>query len=315
MTAMRDVELAFVERAPPKVNLTLTVLGRRPADGYHELDSLVAFAQDVADTVTLHTVRPDTASSRATGSVDPALPQVTASGPFAGSIVGENLLDIALRIIATAAPSLVLGPVTLEKRLPIAAGIGGGSADAAALIRAAIRANPGVAASIDWHALAARLGADVPVCLDLRAQRMQGIGDQLTPLPHLPPLHAVLVNPLAPVPPDKTARVFRMLAAPTLSLEDGRRCSSVPDVTTRDDLLEHMRRTGNDLTRPAMLVVPDIAAVLAALGAAPGCELAQLSGGGPTCFGIFAGAAEAEAAAVSLREAKPGWWISASRLS
>jgi 4-diphosphocytidyl-2-C-methyl-D-erythritol kinase len=76
-----------------------------------------------------------------------------------------------------------------------------------------------------------------------------------------------------------------------------------------------MRRTGNDLTRPAMLVVPEIAAVIAALGAAPGCELAQLSGGGPTCFGIFAGAAEAEAAAVSLREAKPGWWIAASRLS
>ena len=296
---------SVVEAAPPKVNLTLTVLGRRPSDGYHELDSIVAFAHDIADTVTLTPRMP---------------PVVTSSGPFAPSIAGENLLDVALRAVAAAAPSLALGAVHLNKQLPIAAGIGGGSADAAALLRAIRRANPGAAAAVDWHGLAARLGADVPVCLAAQAQRMTGVGERLTALPRLPVLAVVLVNPLAPVPADKTARVFRTLAAPPVVESDpipGRACPTLATRSdlTQTDLIAHMRATGNDLTAAATAVVPEVADVLAALRATADCELAQLSGGGPTCFGVYPNMVIAAAAAASLRRSHSRWWVAASRLS
>ncbi|MBX9926960.1 MAG: 4-(cytidine 5'-diphospho)-2-C-methyl-D-erythritol kinase [Hyphomicrobiaceae bacterium] len=301
---------SVVEAAPPKVNLTLTVLGRRPSDGYHELDSIVAFAHDIADTVTLTPQAP---------------PVVTSSGPFAPSIAGENLLDVALRAVAAASPGLALGAVHLDKQLPIAAGIGGGSADAAALLRAIRRANPGAAAAVDWHGLAARLGADVPVCLAAYAQRMTGVGERLMALPNLPILAAVLVNPLAPVPADKTARVFRTLAAGPVAADDPRLVETRPafaaqtnktqTLLNRADLIAHMRATGNDLTAAATAVVPEVADVLAALRATADCELAQLSGGGPTCFGVYPDMAAADLAAVSLRRFRPGWWIAASRLA
>ncbi len=147
----------FKEFAPAKINLTLRVLGRRP-DGYHELESLVAFA-DVGDWVTLDVSKPV---------------GVTTSGPFAGSIAGANLVEVALRRLVIEAPQLRLGSVHLEKNLPVAAGIGGGSADAAAVIRAVKRANAEQVETLDWNAFALRLGADVPVCLISRAAWMTG---------------------------------------------------------------------------------------------------------------------------------------------
>lgn len=298
-----------VERAPAKINLTLRVLGRR-ADGYHELDSLVAFAADAFDTVTL--------------SPGPEV-GVSTGGPFGGSIAGRNLIAVSLEAIARAVPGAGLGAVHLEKVLPVAAGIGGGSADAAAVIRAVQRANPGLVPDGGWAALAAKLGADVPVCLEARAQRMQGIGERLSAAPDLPPLAAVLVNPQVAVPSDKTAQVFRALAAgaaPSTSSpgpspsRQGREQSAAPPAATagRETLLSFMRAVGNDLTAPACSVVPAIGEVLAALEAAPGCRLAQLSGGGPTCFGIFDGEAQSEAAARRIALAHPSWWVRASRL-
>ncbi len=285
---------AITERAAAKINLTLKVRGRRP-DGYHELESLVAFAADVGDVV--HLVPGDAAGVRV-------------SGPFAGAIVGTNLIETALARLAAAEPRLMLGAVALEKRLPVAAGIGGGSADAAALLRAVARANPGLAAAVDWLAIAASLGADVPVCFGAGAAFVRGMGERIAAVPDLPPLYAVLVNPLVGVPPDKTASVFaRLNAAP---LADALTAAAPPRFGTSEDLLGYMRAEGNDLTAAATAVMPAIAQIRAALAALPECRLVALSGAGPTCFGIFATADQSAAAAASLRQSRPDWWIAAT---
>lgn len=289
--------MKYVEIARPKVNLTLRILGRR-ADGYHALESIVAFADGPADRITLDLARPR---------------GVTASGPFASGIAGTNLLDTVLELVAIAArdQDVQLGHVHLEKSLPVAAGIGGGSADAAALLRALRNANPHLAEAVDWRAIALRLGADVPVCLVNRATLMSGIGEQLSPLAHLPPLDVVLVNPQVPVPADKTAQVFRALAAPPLP--PGHAGAAFPDVSSRAALLQ-LIDGGNDLERAATTVVPDIADVLAALRSEPGCRVAAMSGAGPTCFAVFDDAGEARAAAASLAARHPSWWITTARL-
>jgi 4-diphosphocytidyl-2-C-methyl-D-erythritol kinase len=291
----------IVERATPKLNLTLRVLGRRPTDGYHELESLVAFATDIADIITL---TPGDSCS------------VITTGPFAGSLAGENLVLTALNRVAAAAPYVQLGTVTLEKNLPIAAGIGGGSADAAAVLRAIQRANATnpVTANLDWHALATSLGADVPVCLTSCAQVMRGVGELLVARPPLPELAAVLINPRAPVPADKTAQVFRRLAATPL-VGSPTTTPALQQALSRAELLALMRNIGNSLTAPARTIVPAIDTMLAALNASPNCELAQMSGGGPTCFGIYADMAAAAAAATHLSQHHPSWWIRASRLA
>ena len=258
----------IVEWAQPKVNLTLRVLGRR-LDGYHELDSLVVFARDLADVVTL---------------IPGASRLISTTGPFAGSIAGANLVSVTLDRIAQLAPGLMLGAVDLQKNLPVAAGIGGGSADAAAVMRAVMRANGSAADGFDWTAIAGSLGADIPVCLGSTAQRMRGIGDILKGVDRLPELAAVLVNPQVAVPHDKTAQVFRRLAAAAGGpmAEVG---VSPCHFETRADLLAHVRAIGNDLLVPARAVVPAIDTVLAVIAASDRCELAQLSGGGPTCRG------------------------------
>jgi 4-diphosphocytidyl-2-C-methyl-D-erythritol kinase len=263
----------FAELARAKINLTLNVLGRRP-DGYHELESLVAFA-DVGDIITLDTDAPV---------------GVSVSGPFATALVGENLIATTLQRLA-ACPALRLGAVHLEKRLPVAAGIGGGSADAAAVMRAVQRANADLAAAqtLPWSEIAASLGADVPVCFANQAAWMRGIGERLEPLPGLPRLHAVLVNALGEVPPDKTASVFRALNAPPLNSppvppvlppnaadEASSRAAHLSDlwrpgnealggtapVESNRALLEFMRSRGNDLEAATQQVVPDLGTVL-----------------------------------------------------
>jgi 4-diphosphocytidyl-2-C-methyl-D-erythritol kinase len=286
------------ERARAKINLTLSVLGRR-RDGYHAVLSLVAFA-DAGDDVRL----------------DPAAPTgLTVTGPFAMAIAGPNLIETAQRLIADAAPGLSVGHVSLVKNLPVASGIGGGSSDAAAVLRAIRKAHPEATAHVDWFGLARTLGADVSVCFADRAVWMSGAGETLHPLdPPLPPLDAVLVNPQAPVPADKTARVFRALGAPALGPEDNGVTSAIPTLPDRAELLALLARTVNDLEAPATAIVPQIEDVIAALEACPGVHMARLSGAGPTCFAICDDAASAKAAAAALAAAHPGWWVAPTRI-
>lgn len=287
----------FCELAPAKVNLTLEVLGKRP-DGYHELKSLVAFAREAVDVVTLDTSKPL---------------RVTVSGPFGGTIAGANLIETTLNVIAREAPELSLGAVHLEKNLPVAAGIGGGSADAAAVIRAVRAANPEIDANgrIDWKSLAASLGADVPVCLAARSVLMSGVGEILEPVV-VPSLAAVLVNPLVPVPVDKTAQVFRNLgAAPVREVKP----LQAPALGNVAALLDYLRAHGNDLEAAAAKIVPELSAVKNALSAAHGALISRMSGGGPTCFAVFAETEAAASAAKSIATERPTWWVCAVTLS
>jgi 4-diphosphocytidyl-2-C-methyl-D-erythritol kinase len=286
--------MPIAEIARAKVNLTLTVLGRRH-DGYHELDSVVTFAE-VGDHLTFH---PGSDS------------RVTVDGPFAREIVGENLLRRTLAALREAAPELRLGSVQLEKNLPVASGLGGGSADAAALLRAVRRANPQLAERVSWDEVAARLGADVPVCLAGRPARLGGIGERIEPLAHLPAFAAVLINPRLHLP---TAAVYAALAA--VPMASGSKPSAATlSFPTPETVLAYMRARGNDLERPATKLLPAIADVKAALMSTPGCRLAALSGSGPTCFGIFDDDAQAAVAAHRLSTEKGGWWIVATRLA
>lgn len=281
------------QRAQAKVNLTLRVLGRR-ADGYHELESLVTFA-DVHDVVTLE---PGTEA------------RVTVTGPFARDIGGENLLARALTLLRDAEPRLSLGSVSLEKNLPVAAGLGGGSADAAALLRAVRHANPEHAANVPWLDIASKLGADVPVCMGDRPALMWGIGENVAPVPHLPQVQAVIVNPRMPL---STADVFRELgAAPAAAAMQSPTIPS--DLLQLNDLLGYMRARGNDLEHPAARLLPAIGEIKAALDAQSGCLLAAMSGSGPTCFGIFADQAHARRAAECIAGAHGGWWVIATVL-
>lgn len=283
----------LTEFARAKVNLTLHVRGRR-SDGFHELESLVAFAE-FGDLLTL----------------DPGhREEVTVTGPFAPTLAGENLVAVAMAQARSIAGQLASGRVTLEKRLPVAAGIGGGSADAAAVLRLLRRLNPDV--DFDWRALASKLGADVPICLENRAAFMTGTGDRIAACDALPPLHAVLINPRVPVPADKTAQVFRRLSAPPLP--DGSAQPPPGPFASADQLLGYMVDRRNDLEPPARTLVPDIADVMVALARSTGCRLARMSGGGPTCFGIYVTAHDAEAATRSLTRAHPSWWVVATVL-
>lgn len=282
-----------IETARAKINLTLRVLGRRP-DGYHDLESLVAFA-GVGDEVTFRVGAPAAVSVR---------------GPFAGAIEGENIVARALSAIAEAAPALTLGAVEIDKRLPVAAGIGGGSADAAAVLRAVRGANPGRASEIDWIALAASLGADVPVCLASTSQLMWGIGRDTAPVPPFPAVPAVLVNPGVPL---ATAAVFRALAAPPAPERDA--APAVPGPFLKiETIADYVRAHGNDLESPAVTLCPAIRTVLAELGAEPGASVARMSGSGPTCFAIFENATAAQASAQRLRARNPHWWVVSTSL-
>jgi 4-diphosphocytidyl-2-C-methyl-D-erythritol kinase len=295
-------DTALGELAPAKLNLTLEVLGRRP-DGYHELVSLVAFA-DVGDRLCLFPHEGREVS-------------LEVSGPFAAAIEGDNLVLRAARCFLDAHPDASGGRFRLDKRLPVAAGIGGGSSDAAAAVRLLLRANL-ADISRRMEALSAfapalsRLGADIPVCLAARAAWMTGIGERVTPLGALPELHAVLVNPGMPL---ATRDVFAALGAP--ALPDGG--AAAPDMPSGfgalDGLIAYLDRHPNDLEPPARALAPVIGEVLDAVAAAPGCRMARLSGSGPTCFGVFGTREEAEAAASTLARAQPRSWIAPARLA
>ena len=282
---------AGAEKAPAKVNLTLRVIGRR-ADGYHEIESLVAFA-DVGDALTF--------------SLGGAL-ALRVAGPTAAAAgqIADNLVLKAARALAERVERLKLGGFALTKRLPVAAGLGGGSADAAAALRLLARAN-GLAADDPRLMEAARAtGADVPVCLDPRPRFMRGIGDVLSDPLDLPRLFAVLLNPGVAV---ATKEVFATLAVPTSG-----QTALAAICTGTAALLDEIARGRNDLEGAAIELEPAIADALAVLRNLPGCRLARMSGSGATCFGLFDSLDAARGAARRLRVGYPDWWVRATTL-
>ncbi|MEM8687090.1 MAG: 4-(cytidine 5'-diphospho)-2-C-methyl-D-erythritol kinase [Pseudomonadota bacterium] len=284
------------EFAPAKVNLCLHITGRR-ADGYHLLDSLVVFA-GVGDELTF--TRAETHA-------------LEISGPFSGAIdaAPDNLIFKAAHLLGDQVPGAA---VSLTKSVPVAAGIGGGSADAAASLRGLTRLyelKDLDAGQLDEMALT--LGADVPACLRSRALRMTGIGEEISEIQEFAPLPAVLVNPGVPVP---TGPIFKALglAQPGTAgtgLEDLHRQSfrSVGDVV---DWLGGQR---NDLQAPAIALAPAVGQVLEALEREAACRLARMSGSGATCFGLFDSDEQAAACAARLARAHPGWWVRPTTLS
>ena len=278
-----DPRQAVFEMAAAKVNLSLHVTGRR-ADGYHLLDSLVAFA-DVGDGVEVSLSD---------------VPSLTVTGPEARALDGVAREDNAT--LRAARHAGLVARIRLEKHLPVAAGIGGGSADAAAVLRAAARLTgqplpPGIE----------KLGADVPVCLLSRGARMQGIGETVTPV-SLPPIPAVLVNPRRPVP---TAEVFRRLALP--------RAPALPEVLppllSLESVIAFCAGLRNDLSAAAEEVEPTIGRCLALLRRHPACRLARMSGSGATCFALADSPELARVMAGAVANEEPEWWVRACLLS
>jgi 4-diphosphocytidyl-2-C-methyl-D-erythritol kinase len=274
------------EPAPAKLNLCLHVTGRR-ADGYHLLDSLVVFA-DVADRVEI---------SAGSGL------SLQLTGPEAAGLQAEadNLVLRAARLMGIGDAA-----IWLDKHLPVASGIGGGSADAAATLRALARMTGG---SLPATQDVLKLGADVPVCLAGRPVRMSGIGETLAPIPCLPSMWVVLVNPRVAVP---TPQVFAALTArdnPPLQDLPAAVLSDAKDFT--DWLSAHTR---NDLVLPAIAVAPVLTKVQTALSVTPDCLLARMSGSGGTHFGLYGTAAAAETAARQLVRMHPDWWIAKGRI-
>ena len=288
----------LVESAPAKVNLTLRVLGRR-ADGYHDIESLAAFA-DVGDRLAL---TPGDALT------------LTVVGPSAAQTGAEadNLVTEAARALAARIPGLCAGAFRLQKNLPVAAGLGGGSADAAAALRLLAKANKLAPDDPRLRDAARATGADVPVCLDPCARLMRGIGEILSaPLP-LPRLHALLVNPGVAVPTKLVFSGWRPSANPIRAL-DSTADFAVPKMQNEDQFLDWLASEANDLEVSAIALEPAIAEVLASLRAATGCRLARMSGSGATCFGLFERAGATRAAARLLRAEHPSWWVRATRV-
>lgn len=284
--------------APAKLNLYLHVTGRR-ADGYHTLDSLVAFA-GVHDTLA---ARP---AERLRLEID---------GPFAAALAGTvkcgrrrraNLVLRAARALARDTASPPRAALRLTKRLPVAAGIGGGSADAAATLRALCGLWAVAPEAERMAAIAGALGADVPVCMYGRAAFVGGVGELLQPAPRLPAAGLVLANPGVAL---ATRRVFAARGggfSPAARFHE-----PAADAAALAELLRARR---NDLAAPAIGLAPVIREVLEALAALPGALIARMSGSGATCFALFADRTAADAAAPALRHHRPGWWVAAADL-
>lgn len=280
----------LVENAPAKVNLTLRVVGRR-ADGYHEILSLVAFA-DFGDRLTF---------------VPGGELVLAVRGPRAaqaGDSV-DNLVLKAARALAARIPGIGLGAFDLEKNLPVAAGIGGGSADAAAALRLMARANELAADDRRLYEAARATGADVPVCLDPRSRLMYGIGEKLSERLSLPLLHAVLVNPGVALATKDVFAGWTKAGRPTPPFDASALARAMP----YEDFLQLLAKEPNDLEGAAIALAPAIADVLGALHALPGCGLARMSGSGATCFGLFSSATAARVAGKALRDKYQHWWV------
>lgn len=289
------------EEGRAKVNLTLRVVGRR-VDGYHELESVVAFA-DCADQLSL--------------TPGPKL-QLRTIGPLAEACgeASDNLVFKAAQLLAERVTDLKLGEFVLNKVLPVAAGIGGGSADAAAALRLLAKLNDLAFEDSRLREVALLTGADVPVCLASRACDMTGVGENLLPL-SLPEMPCVMINPRVPV---ATKDVFA-----ALGLQKGELLVGATDVIEAPgwpdeggsigDWVEALAAGTNDLEAPAQRIQPLIGEVLTALRNADGSRLARMSGSGATCFAIFEQATKAQAAAKQIELAHPEWWVHAGTLS
>ncbi|TMV88872.1 4-(cytidine 5'-diphospho)-2-C-methyl-D-erythritol kinase [Thioclava sp. BHET1] len=264
--------------APAKINLTLHVTGQRD-DGYHLLDSLVVFAP-VGDRLRL---TPDGALS------------LQVDGPEAAGVPsdGSNLVLRAARMAGQES-----GQITLTKQLPASAGIGGGSSDAAAVLRALGRDVP--------PEQIAQLGADVPMCMTPRPQRVQGIGEQLS-VAAIPSLPALLVNPRVSVPTPSVFKALRDKTNPPMP-------ETLPKFADRSDCIDWLATQRNDLQVPAMMLTPAVGVVLEALHTLPGTRLARMSGSGATCFALFDDTEAMRFAEISLRAAHPDWWIASGLL-
>ena len=285
----------LVENAPAKVNLTLRVLRRRD-DGFHEIDSLVVFAS-FGDCLSFSsggnlTLRVHGPSAQAAGEGD------------------DNLVLKAARALVAQRSDIVLGAFELDKRLPVAAGLGGGSADAAAALRLIAKANGLASDDPDLYAAARATGADVPVCLDPRPRIMRGIGEVLSGPIVLPPLPAVLVNPGVALATKSVFARWKPMSSSVIALD----AAAIGKLTDAKELVRLLAAQSNDLEAPAIGLQPVVADVLAALRALGGCGLARMSGSGATCFGLFASADEAAAAEKLLSIKQPGWWVKATTL-
>jgi 4-diphosphocytidyl-2-C-methyl-D-erythritol kinase len=295
---------AWLEDAPAKVNLTLRVLGRR-RNGYHNIASLVAFAA-LADKLVF---------------VPGGPLKLVLRGPTAAAVgrLADNLVLKAARSLAAEVDGLTLGHFTLTKNLPVAAGLGGGSADAAAALRLLARANRLECDDLRILKAAHRIGADVPVCLDPRARVMRGIGDILSGPIRIPRLHAVLVNPgMALATKDVFTRYDRQQArrhsvpAPHDAAKITAKNTAKPRPLAA--FVAMLAADRNDLEPAAIALSPAIAATLAALRQSPGCRLARMSGSGATCFGLYSSSRLAAAATRKIKAAHPRWWVRASVL-
>jgi len=277
---------ACVEQAWAKINLTLQIVGRRP-DGYHELESLVDFAE-VGDVLKIE----------AAGNLSLCI-----DGPFAPGLASEddNLVLRAAQALAERAGVAPAASVTLTKNLPVASGIGGGSADAAAALRGLSRLWNITLPAVELEALALGLGADVPVCLRGEAAIMSGIGERLQPVPALPPLWLLLVNPGVAV---STAAVFRSLAGNFSAVAEPR----LPPLGLAA-FIDWLAARPNDLQAPACRQAPEVVAALAALDEFDDCLLVRMSGSGATCFGLFENENSARQAAEALAVQHPDWWV------
>ncbi|HWM31499.1 MAG TPA: 4-(cytidine 5'-diphospho)-2-C-methyl-D-erythritol kinase [Methyloceanibacter sp.] len=287
MTALRDTGFA-------KINLTLDVLGRR-ADGFHEIESLVAFAA-LGDQIELEP------GDR----LDLAI-----EGPFVGALSSDNLVIQAAEAAKALKPTLRLGRFRLVKLLPVAAGLGGGSADAAAALRLLARANQGVLPASDIAALAPKLGSDVPVCLDSRPALITGRGETVQSVPGFPSCGVLLANPGVVL---GTQAVYAALGAEPLPAAPLRKVEAPDFAGDFARFINYLTPRGNALEVLATQLAPVVKQVLAALADLDGARVVRLSGSGPTCFALFETQDEARRAAAALSAAHPDWWIAATTL-
>lgn len=287
--------MAQTRTAKAKINLNLHVIGQG-ADGYHQLQSLVVFA-DIGDEIALRPAKTDS---------------FTISGRFAGSLDAKagNLVTDALNLFRKNWPKAAPKPlaISLTKNLPVASGIGGGSADAAATLKLLQTQATQPITDFDLHSLAQKLGADVPVCLNSQPALMEGRGEKLTPIASLPKLHMVLANPLKTV---STPKVFAALAE-----KQNPKLPPIPkNLNSPRDLITYLKTTRNDLEPPAIKRVPEIHQLSQFLNQQPDCLMSRMSGSGATLFGLFETKQAAEGAARELSRQWPNYWCAVATVS
>jgi 4-diphosphocytidyl-2-C-methyl-D-erythritol kinase len=285
---------ALSDTASAKINLTLEVLGRR-RDGFHEIRSLVAFC-DLCDEIDF----------------EPGEKlELLVEGPFAGLLDGGNLILEAAEAARKLNPEIILGRFRLRKNLPVAAGLGGGSADAAAALRLLAQANPETLDRRSMREIASELGADVTVCLDSRPAMVRGRGDVLRGYRGLPACGVILVNPGFPLPTSEVYAALKADAAPISFPPEGENLNFEGNL---DRLAEYARTKPNDLEVVALTLAPNIREVLDALNQIEGVRFVRLSGSGPTCFALLPSFYEAKRAGALLQANFPLWWIASTSL-